>query len=162
MSLRRAVSLASIVAAFALLSVILYTATLIDRRPPSVERVGLSAPAGGERIAQPLSAIDIEFSEAVDHGSVERRFRIEPYVAGTISWDGSTAIFTPSARLPSPRGSRSPSTPASRTWPATSRRRASIPGPSRRSGSPRSSTRRPPTGRPGCRWTPRSWSASTG
>ena len=28
-------------------------------------------------------------------------FRSEPYVAGTISWDGSTAIFTPSARLPS-------------------------------------------------------------
>ena len=31
MSLRRAVSLASVVAAFALLAVILYTATLIDR-----------------------------------------------------------------------------------------------------------------------------------
>ena len=100
MTARRIISLVSLLGAFVLLAVILYTATLIDRRPPFVERVSLSATAGGDRIAQTLSAIDIQFSEAVDHGSVERRFRIEPYVAGAISWDGSTAIFTPSSRLP--------------------------------------------------------------
>ena len=98
--MRRLVSIISALAALVLLVVILSTATLVDRRPPVVERVSLSAPAGGERIAQTISVIDVEFSEPVDRGSVERRFRIEPYVAGAISWDGSTAIFTPSSRLP--------------------------------------------------------------
>ena len=31
---------------------------------------------------------------------MEGRFRIEPYVAGAFAWDGSTAIFTPSTKLP--------------------------------------------------------------
>lgn len=98
--MRRLISLVSIVVALAGLAFVLYNATLVDKRAPGVVRVSLSAPAGDERLAQTLTAIDIEFSEAVRTSTVESRFRIEPYVAGAFVWDGSTAIFTPSAKLP--------------------------------------------------------------
>lgn len=98
--MRRLISIVSIVVALAALALVLYSATLVDRRAPAVVRVSLSAPAGDERLAQTLTAIDIQFSEPVRTRSVEARFRIEPYVAGAFAWDGATAIFTPSARLP--------------------------------------------------------------
>jgi hypothetical protein len=98
---RRLISIGSVIVAVAALALVLYNATLVDRRAPTIARVSLSASANGDPgLAQTVTAIDIEFSEPVDHGSVERRFRIDPYVAGTISWDGSTAIFSPSAKLP--------------------------------------------------------------
>ena len=98
--MRRLISLVSIVVALAGLAFVLYNATLVDRREPAVVRVSLSAPAGDERLAQTLTAIDIQFTEAVRTSTVETRFRLEPYVAGAFAWDGTTAIFTPSARLP--------------------------------------------------------------
>ncbi len=94
-------SLGSVAFAVLALAVVLYNATLVDRRAPTISRVSLSASASGDPgLAQTVTAIDIEFSEPVRQGSVERRFRIEPYVAGTLSWDGSTAIFSPSQKLP--------------------------------------------------------------
>lgn len=98
--MRRLISLVSVVVALVALALVLYNATLIDRRAPGVVRVSLSAPAGDERLAQTVTAIDIQFTEPVRTSTVEARFRIEPYVAGAFAWDGSTAIFTPSARLP--------------------------------------------------------------
>lgn len=97
---RRLISLVSIAVALVALSLVLYNATLVDRRAPSVVAVTLSAPAGDQRLAQTLTAIDIRFSEPVRTSTVEARFRIEPYVAGAFAWDGPTAIFTPSAKLP--------------------------------------------------------------
>lgn len=99
---RRTVQTISALIAIPALAVVLYNATLVDRRPPTLERVRLSASLEGEdRSGQTLTAIDLEFSEPVDRSSVERRFRIEPYVAGTFSWDRDTvAIFTPSKKLP--------------------------------------------------------------
>jgi Bacterial Ig-like domain len=83
------------------LAVVLYNATLVDRRPPSVAGVTLSAPTNDPRVGQTLSAVDVRFSEPVKTGTVERRFSIAPAVAGTFRWDGETTlIFTPSARLP--------------------------------------------------------------
>ncbi|MFI5226490.1 MAG: Ig-like domain-containing protein [Candidatus Limnocylindrales bacterium] len=83
------------------LAVVLYNATLVDRRPPSVAGVTLSAPTDDPRVGQTLTAIDVHFSEPVKTGTVERRFSIAPAVAGTFRWDGETTlIFTPSARLP--------------------------------------------------------------
>jgi hypothetical protein len=97
----RAVQIGSVVVAVAALAVVLYNATLVDRRPPSVTSVALSAPAGGDaRVGQTLTAVDVEFSEPVRTSTVERRFRIEPYVAGTFTWDGATMIYTPSGKLP--------------------------------------------------------------
>ncbi|TAJ98849.1 MAG: hypothetical protein EPO36_14090 [Chloroflexota bacterium] len=98
--MRRLISLVSILVALVALALVLYNATLVDRRAPSVVQVSLSAPAGDDRIAQTITAIDIEFSEPVDPATVEARFSIEPYVAGSFAWDGTTAIFTPSAKLP--------------------------------------------------------------
>lgn len=98
--MRRLISIVSIVVALAALALVLYNATLVDRRAPGIVRVSLSAPAGDERLAQTLTAIDIQFSEPVRTRTVEARFRIEPYVAGAFAWDGATAIFTPSAKLP--------------------------------------------------------------
>jgi hypothetical protein len=98
--MRRLISLISVVVALAGLAFVLYNATLVDRRAPGIVRVSLSAPAGDERLAQTLTVIDIQFSELVRTSTVEARFRIEPYVAGAFAWDGSTAIFTPSGKLP--------------------------------------------------------------
>ncbi|MEA2535834.1 MAG: hypothetical protein QOF11_68 [Chloroflexota bacterium] len=87
--------------AVAVLGLVLYNATMVDRRPPTV-RITLSATAGDEHVAQTLAAIDLEFSEPVDPASVERRFQIEPHVGGTFTWDRDTeAIFTPARKLPS-------------------------------------------------------------
>ncbi len=83
------------------LAVVLYNATLVDRRPPSVAAITLSAPTDDPRVGQTLTAIDVRFSEPVKTGTVERRFSIAPAVPGTFRWDGETTlIFTPSARLP--------------------------------------------------------------
>lgn len=88
--------------ALAALGLVLYNATLVDRRPPTVSRLSLSATAGDDHVAQTLAAIDLEFSEPVDRASVERRFEIEPHVGGTFTWDRDTvAIFTPARKLPS-------------------------------------------------------------
>jgi hypothetical protein len=98
---RRVVSVGSLVLAVAALAVVLANATLVDRRPPSVSAIALSAPVEGQAaIALTLTAIDVQFSEPVRTVSVERRFTIQPRVGGTLTWEGSTATFTPSAKLP--------------------------------------------------------------
>jgi hypothetical protein len=98
---RRVISIGSVLVAVAALALVLYNATLVDRRAPTIERVALSAVANGDPgLAQTVTSIDIEFSEPVDQDSVERRFRIDPYVAGTLTWSGSRAIFSPSIKLP--------------------------------------------------------------
>jgi len=100
---RRTVETIVAIVAVVALALVLLNATLVDRRSPRVSEITLSATAfGDDRLAQTLTAIDLEFSEPVDRASVERRFRIEPYVGGTFSWDRDTvAIFTPAKKLPS-------------------------------------------------------------
>ena len=98
--MRRIVSITSVVVTLVILAVVLVTATLVDRRPPRVERVSLSPAAGAPDRAGARSAIEVEFDEPVDHASVEGRLRIRPSVTGSISWSGSKATFTPSDRLP--------------------------------------------------------------
>jgi hypothetical protein len=99
---RRTIELISAAVGVAALALILYNATVVDRKPPTLDRVRLSSPAVGEQTGQVLTTIDLDFSEPVDHASVEGRFHISPYVAGTISWDQDrTAIFTPGKKLPS-------------------------------------------------------------
>ncbi len=98
----RAIRIASPLVALAILGVILYNATLVDRVPPAVQSVylGLSVP-GNDRLGQTLTTIDIRFTKPVRTGTVERRFSITPAVAGTWSWEGQrVAIFTPSHKLP--------------------------------------------------------------
>ncbi len=99
---RRAIEIGSVLVAFVALGVLLYNATLVDRTPPSVVRIVLSASVtGDDHTAQTLSAIDVTFNEPVRAASVDGRITIDPYVAGTFSWDGqTTAIFTPAHKLP--------------------------------------------------------------
>lgn len=98
---RRVISLGSLLIAVVALGFVLVNATLVDRRAASVTRISLSAAANGDgTLAQTVTSINIQFSEPVQPGSVERRFRLVPYVPGAISWDGPTAIFTPSQKLP--------------------------------------------------------------
>ncbi len=99
--LRRLISLGGFAVAIVVLGLVLYNATLVDRRAPTVSEVRLSATVGGaERLAQTVTAIDITFSEAVDHASAESRILIVPGVPGVFTWDGPTAIFSPAERLP--------------------------------------------------------------
>ena len=96
----RAISIGSALVALVFLVLVLADATLIDRRPPTVAEVRLSATAGGDRIAEPISSINVVFSEAVRTTTAESRFHIVPVVAGALTWDGPTLIFTPSEPLP--------------------------------------------------------------
>ncbi|MBI3745634.1 MAG: Ig-like domain-containing protein [Chloroflexi bacterium] len=98
--MRRLISLVSVSVALVGLGLVLWNATTVDRRPPAIKAVTQSAPGGDPRLAQTLTAIDIEFTEPVRTSTVESRFRIAPAVDGAFSWDGSTAIFTPSQKLP--------------------------------------------------------------
>lgn len=98
--MRRLISLVSAIVALVALGFVLVNATTVDRRPPSVKTVALSAPAGDARIAQTQTAIDIEFSEPVRHETAEARFRIDPVVEGAFTWNGATVIFTPAHKLP--------------------------------------------------------------
>src|SRR5437773_10775858 len=109
--MRRIVEVGSALVAVMALGLVLYNATLVDRRPPTLDRMALSLPAGDAHIGQTLTAIDLEFSEPVQPTSVESRFRVDvtnstgaatDHVTGTFSWNGpkTSAIFTPSARLP--------------------------------------------------------------
>ncbi len=98
--MRRLISLISAFVALVGLGLVLYNATAVDRKPPAIKVISLSAPGADAHQAQTLTAIDIEFSEPVRMATVESRFRIEPAVDGAFSWDGSTAIFTPSHKLP--------------------------------------------------------------
>ncbi|MCI0344922.1 MAG: Ig-like domain-containing protein [Chloroflexi bacterium] len=96
----RAISIGSALVALVFLVLVLADATLVDRRPPSVTEVRLSATAGGDRIAEPISSINVVFSEAVRTDTAEPRFHIVPPVEGALSWDGTTLIFTPSEPMP--------------------------------------------------------------
>ena len=98
--MRRLISLISASVALVGLGLVLFNATTVDRKPPSIKTITLSAPGADAHQAQTLTAIDVEFTEPVKTATVEPRFRIEPAVEGAFSWDGSTAIFTPSQKLP--------------------------------------------------------------
>lgn len=98
--MRRLISLVSAIVALVGLGFVLVNATTVDRRPPSIKTIALSASAGDPRLAQTVTAIDIEFSEPVKPASAEARFRIDPVVDGAFTWNGATAIFTPSRKLP--------------------------------------------------------------
>lgn len=98
--MRRLISLVSVSVALVGLGLVLWNATTVDRKPPTIKAITLSAPGVDAHQAQTLTAIDIEFSEPVRTSTVQSRFHIVPAVDGAFTWDGSTAIFTPSQKLP--------------------------------------------------------------
>ncbi len=98
---RHALRRAGIVFALVVLGVLLAVATLVDRRPPRVQWITVTRTTDDGRLAMTLATLSVEFSEPVEPDTVESRFRIEPAVAGTLSWDGDRrVIFTPDQKLP--------------------------------------------------------------
>lgn len=76
------------------------TWTIVDRTPPAVVS---TSPSNGE-LVPPDTEIRVTFSEPVDAADVERSFFIvqDPgglRVAGTVRWEGTTLVFTPTEPL---------------------------------------------------------------
>ena len=86
-------------AGLAMVAVVLYNATAVDRVPPTYQ-IRLSATETGTNLALPLTSIDIVFSEEVRPQTAEAAFSISPNVAVSPHWQGLTLILTPSSKLP--------------------------------------------------------------
>ena len=87
------------IAGLALVAVVLYNATAVDRVPPTYQ-IKLSATSPGSNLALTLTSIDIVFSEKVRPQTAEAAFSISPDVAVSPHWQGLTLILTPAAKLP--------------------------------------------------------------
>ncbi|MGD0247883.1 MAG: Ig-like domain-containing protein, partial [Candidatus Limnocylindrales bacterium] len=86
-------------AAFALLTGVLYNAILVDRMPPTYTIHINSTASNG--LAMTGATITIEFSEPVRHDTAENAFSITPAVDHTFHWQGDVKlIVTPTAKLP--------------------------------------------------------------
>jgi Bacterial Ig-like domain len=86
---------------FVVLAIVLASATLVDRVPPSVDRIFLTRTGDSDTVAMTHAAIGVEFSEPVREPGAQVRFRLDPSVPGAFSWaDDRTLIFTPSQKLP--------------------------------------------------------------
>jgi hypothetical protein len=83
-----------------LLAGLLYVASTVDRRAPTVAAISLTQPLPDEpEVALITTGLAVEFTEPVDRASAEGALRIEPPVPGSVSWSGSSMIFTPAEPL---------------------------------------------------------------
>jgi hypothetical protein len=83
-----------------LLAGVLYVASTFDARPPTVLEVRLTAPSSDdERVALVTTSLEVSFSEPVATEGAEAAVRLEPEVAGAVTWSGSTMILTPADPL---------------------------------------------------------------
>ena len=94
----RALRLASALVGIAVLGVVLYNATAVDRVPPTYA-IQLSS-TSGNGVAFVRTSIKVAFSEDVKPDEAQQAFSITPSVGGSFHWQGSTMIFTPSNKLP--------------------------------------------------------------
>lgn len=93
--------LAVIVVGGALLAGILYVASTVDSRPPTVTRIALTQHlAADAAVALTTTSVEVAFSEVVDHASAEAAFTVDPPLDGSFSWSGTTLTFTPTDPLP--------------------------------------------------------------
>ncbi len=89
-------SIAVIGAGALILAGVLYVASTVDGRSPSVLEVRLTQPAADDdRLALVTTSLEVAFSEPVDTGSAEAAVAITPDTASAASWSGSTMILTP-------------------------------------------------------------------
>lgn len=83
-----------------LLGGILYVASTVDGRPPSVLGIALTQPLPDDPArGLPTTSLEITFTEPVDAETAADALSVEPAVEGAISWSGSVMIFTPDAPL---------------------------------------------------------------
>src|SRR5438094_5635641 len=85
----------------AALGAILYYASTVDARGPTVVGISVTQHLTGEaEQALTTSSIVVDFSEPVRHASAQGAFAISPAVNGAFSWTATSMTFTPAARLP--------------------------------------------------------------
>lgn len=85
----------------AVLGAILYYASTVDGRGPTVVAISLTQHlSGDEEQALTTTSIEVDFSEPVQHPSAQDAFAISPVVAGAFSWSATSLTFTPAAPLP--------------------------------------------------------------
>lgn len=83
-----------------ILAAVLYVASTVDGRAPEVATVSLTHPVADDPDrALITTSVAVEFTETVDQESAVDALSIEPEVPGSVSWTGSTMIFTPSEPL---------------------------------------------------------------
>ena len=96
----RAIRLLSALTGIAVLGVVLYNATAVDRVPPTYA-IQLSSTASGNGLALVRTSIKVAFSEDVKPDPAQNAFSVTPPVAGSFHWQGSNIlVFTPSNKLP--------------------------------------------------------------
>ena len=89
-------SLAVVAIGTVILVGVLYIASTVDARAPTVVEVRLTQPLPDEPSrALITTSLEVEFTERVDPDSAIDAVTIDPPVAGSTSWSGSTMIFTP-------------------------------------------------------------------
>ncbi len=75
---------------------VLFVASTVDGRPPTVLDVRLTQPVGEEEaLALVTTSVEITFNEEVDAASAEGAISMSPDVETAASWSGSTLTITP-------------------------------------------------------------------
>ncbi|MGI8999113.1 MAG: Ig-like domain-containing protein [Candidatus Limnocylindria bacterium] len=79
---------------------VLYLASTVDGRPPSVVGIALTQPLPDEvSLGLPTTSLEVTFTEQVVQASAAAALSIEPAVEGSVSWSGTVMIFTPDQPL---------------------------------------------------------------
>lgn len=79
---------------------VLYVASTVDSRPPAVLGIELTQALPDEATrGLPTTSLEVAFSEPVEQSGAAEALSVEPAVEGSVSWSGSTMIFTPDAPL---------------------------------------------------------------
>ncbi|MFN2418119.1 MAG: Ig-like domain-containing protein [Candidatus Limnocylindria bacterium] len=83
-----------------LLAGLLYLASTVDGRPPSVVGIALTQPLPDEATrGLPTTSVEVTFGEPVEQSTAANAFSVQPAVEGSVSWTGSVMIFTPDEPL---------------------------------------------------------------
>lgn len=89
-------TLAVVAIGLVVLAGVLYVASTVDARGPSVASISLTQPLPDDPSSALITtSLEIAFSEPVNPSSAAAALTIEPPVPGSVSWSGSTMIFTP-------------------------------------------------------------------
>jgi len=94
-------TLAVLALGVAALGTILYYASTVDARGPTVVQISLTQHLSGDPDqALTTTSIEVAFSEPVEHAGAQAAFAISPPVSGAFSWSATNLTFTPEQRLP--------------------------------------------------------------
>ena len=78
------------------LAALLYVASTFDSRAPTVAEITLTQPLpDSPTVALITTGLAVEFTEPIEMASASGAIELEPGVEGSVSWSGSTMIFTP-------------------------------------------------------------------